>query len=208
MRWLGMLVWFPILLAAQSAPPAALVRGALLERDPQTANGQFSIRVGDDHVYRYLFDAKTYVERDQRAIDVARLQPGETVEVLSDEAPGTVLRYALSVHVLSHSQPERARPLARLRPARASIERIFPAATLSFSGVVFELSPQRVMIHTRESGDLTILLRGDTSYLENGDAVQSGDLKPNMRVYVRAERNLYNEIEAYQVIWGQILTPH
>jgi len=28
-----------------------------------------------------------------------------------------------------------------------------------------------------------------------------------MRVFVRAGRTLYNEIEAYQVIWGRILQP-
>ena len=28
-----------------------------------------------------------------------------------------------------------------------------------------------------------------------------------MRVFVRAGKDLYNEVEAYQVIWGSILTP-
>jgi hypothetical protein len=37
--------------------------------------------------------------------------------------------------------------------------------------------------------------------------VEPADLKPNMRVFVRAGRNLYNEVEAYQVIWGTILMP-
>jgi hypothetical protein len=37
--------------------------------------------------------------------------------------------------------------------------------------------------------------------------VEAAELKPNMRVFVKAGRTLYNEIEAYQVIWGQILMP-
>jgi hypothetical protein len=28
-----------------------------------------------------------------------------------------------------------------------------------------------------------------------------------MRVFVRAGKNLYDEVEAYQVIWGAILNP-
>ena len=32
-------------------------------------------------------------------------------------------------------------------------------------------------------------------------------LKPNMRVFVRAGKDLYDQVEAYQVIWGKILDP-
>jgi hypothetical protein len=28
-----------------------------------------------------------------------------------------------------------------------------------------------------------------------------------MRVFVRAGKNLYEQVEAYQIIWGQILEP-
>ena len=62
-------------------------------------------------------------------------------------------------------------------------------------------------MHTREAGEQTILLRQDTHYLAQGDTVDAAELKPNMRVFVKAGRTLYNEIEAYQVIWGQILMP-
>ena len=208
MRIFGMLLFLPVVVAAQTAPSAALVRGTLLERDPQTVAGQFSIRVADSQVFRYLFDGKTYVERDQQAIEVARLQPGENLEVLSDGAPGSVLRYARSVHVLSEPAPQRPLSAGRVRAYRSPAERILPAGTLTFSGVVFEMNSGRVMIHTRDSGDQAILLRGDTRYLEDGDLVQAGDLKPNMRVFVRAGKTLYNEVEGYQVIWGQILGPH
>jgi hypothetical protein len=37
--------------------------------------------------------------------------------------------------------------------------------------------------------------------------VDADSLKPNMRVFVRAGKDLYNEVEAYQVIWGTILSP-
>ena len=51
-------------------------------------------------------------------------------------------------------------------------------------------------------------LRQDTRYLRDGEVVDANDLQPNMRVFVRAGRTFYNELEAYQVIWGRILMPH
>ena len=76
-----------------------------------------------------------------------------------------------------------------------------------YAGVVFRLNSQRVILHTREAGDLSILLRKDTRYLADGQLVDADSLKPNMRVFVRAGKDLYNEVEAYQVIWGTILSP-
>lgn len=207
MRTVRMLLFLPIALAGQTAPSAGLVRGILLERDAQTASGEFSVRVADNQVFRYQFDRKTYVERDQQAIDCARLRPGERVEVVSDEAPGSVLRYARAVHVLSDPAPVRSLSSGRLRAYRSATDRAIPTGTLAFAGVVFRLNGDRVMLHTRDAGDQTILLRRDTRYLQDGGVVEAGDLKPNMRVFVRAGKTLYNEIEAYQVIWGQILMP-
>ena len=39
-------------------------------------------------------------------------------------------------------------------------------------------------------------------------AATSASLHPNMRVFIRAGKNLDDEIEAYQVVWGEILTPN
>jgi hypothetical protein len=207
-----MLLALPALLMGQGLPPnAALVHGVLVERDPQTTSGQFSVRRDDNLVFRYRFDARTYVERDHELIDVSRMVPGEKVEVLSDEGPGASLRYARTIHVLETPLPAAARPLSpyriqgATRAYRSSMERFTPTGTLSFSGVIFHLSDSRMVMHTREAGDQTILLRQDTRYLADGDSVDPAELKPNMRVFVRAGRNLYNDIEAYQVIWGHIL---
>lgn len=207
----GVLI-LPGILAGQ--PPSSsspLVRGVLLERDAQTASGEFSVRRDDNLVFRYRFDAKTYVERDRELIDVSRLRGGEKVEVLSDEGPGTSLRYARTVHVLEDPPPQRQ--LVRgpgsglTRAYRTPLERLLPLSTLSFAGVILRLSQVRLVMHTRDGGDQTILLRQDTRYLEDGETVDANALQPNMRVFVRAGRNLYNEIEAYQIVWGHILMP-
>src|SRR5947209_2452380 len=113
MRLLGVLLLGASIMTAETPPSAALVRGVLLERDPQIAAGQFSIRLADNQVFRYQFDRKTYVEREQQLIDVPRLNPGEKVEVVSDSLPGLVLRYARTVHVIEDPRPARPPSLGR-----------------------------------------------------------------------------------------------
>ena len=44
-------------------------------------------------------------------------------------------------------------------------------------------------------------------YLADGQLVDLSHLKANMRVFVLAGKDLYDEVEAYQVIWGKILSP-
>ena len=202
----------PLVLAAQIVSPPPLLQGVLLERDPQTSSGEFSVRAADFHVFRFLFDAMTYVERDQQAIDVSRLQPGEKVEVVSDEAAGSLLRYARTIHVVPSPAPPRPLSQGRVRAYRDSADRLMsldriPAGTVGLSGVVSRLGTDHVVLHMRSGAAQTILLRQDTRYLEGGEMVEASQLKPNMRVFIRAGKTLYNEMEAYQVIWGEILEP-
>lgn len=212
MRAIGIILFFPWMAAAQAGYPtgppenAALVRGVLLECDAH-AVGEFSIRAADNRVLRYQFDGRTYVEREERLIEPARLVAGEKVEVVSDTAAGYTLRYARTIHVIQPVPPPRPLTLGRLRAYDPKTEPAIRAGTITFSGVVFRLNSQRVVLHTREAGDMSIQLRKDTRYLADGQLVDAESLKPNMRVFVRAGKDLYNEVEAYQVIWGKILDP-
>jgi hypothetical protein len=202
-------IW--VLAAEAQTPPPGFVRGVILECDSQTATGEVAIRAADNQVFRYQFDAKTYAERDDQLIQASRLRPGEKVEVVSDRSPAYTLRYARTIHVVQPLPPARPGTLGRARAANpgninnnAKLDRL---PTLTFAGVVFRLNGERVVLHTRQTGDQSILLRADTRYLAEGETVEAKDLKPNMRVYVRAGKNLYDEVEAYQIVWGNILTP-
>jgi hypothetical protein len=192
-------------LAAQTLENAALVRGIVLECDSKPA-GELSIRTGDNEVLRYQFDRKTYAERETRMIDAGHLVVGEQVEIVSDRTPGSLVRYARTIHVIEPKAPPRPLSQGRLRAYNPKLDTV-RTGNLTYSGVVYRLNPTRVMIHTRDAGDLAIQLRTDTRYLENGIVVQAADLKPNTRVFVLAGKDVYNEIEAYQVIWGNILDP-
>ena len=207
MRGVGTLLVLAGLAAGQIRNVSPLIRGVLIDRDAHATAGQFSVRAADDRVFLYRFDAKTYVERENRLIDVAQLAPGDKVEVLSDEGPASALRYARTIHVIQPPPPTRPLSQGRLRAYRGAVEHYEPLATLSFSGVVLSLQADRLVLHTKEAGDQTIMLRQDTRFLENGEIVERTTLEPHRRVFVRGGRGLYGEVEAYQVIWGEILAP-
>lgn len=210
MRLLGVLLLVSGALTAQT--PA--VRGVLLERDAPGSTGQFSVRLPTHEVLRYRFDAQTAIQRDGNSVDVGRLKPGEKVEVASDPIPGFVLRYARSVQVIAEAPPPPPGPrppssLSRLRSANRTMQedRLFPAGNLTYAGVVSRMNGDQIVLHTRDGREQSLVLRKDTRYLLNGDVVDSAALKLNTRVFVRAGKDLWDQIEAYQVIWGKILAP-
>ena len=194
----------PLIAGAQF--PSPVQEGTLLERDANVAAGEFAIRAADNQVYRYRFDAGTTVQRDTFSGSANWLKPGDKVSVASDLVADSLLRYARAVRVMDPpAQPTSVE--SRLRSATFPfLDRTPQSGNLTFAGVVSKLNPQSLVLHTR-AGEQTLLIRHDTRYVDNGDTVEAAQLRPNMRVFVRAGRNLYEQVEAYQVIWGQILDP-
>ena len=216
--WLGTLACLAIsALTAQVMPPASPdANGVVLERDSGPA-GEFSVRLDSFEVVRYRFDAGTRVARDNYPISVPLLKPGERVAVLSDAEPGSLLRRARAVTVIASPREARRNrnALPSLDPDSFELDRLdfgdgaiddplFARGDLSLSGVIASVNGSRMVLHTHD-GERTILLRQDTRYLNNGETATAAALRPNMRVSVRAGRNIYNEVEGYQVVWGSIL---
>lgn len=211
-RATGLLALLPLLAPAQTPAAATLVAGVLLERDAVVAEGQISIRADGNQVYRYRYDAKTYAVRDSQLTTVPALNPGERVEVISDSVAGSLLRYARDIHVISEAPAvprPRPTPVNRLLTGPDPLDRYLfptPVGNLTFAGVVYRVTGEHVVLHTR-GGDQNILLRRDTRYVQDGESVDSASLKPNMRVFVRGGKDLWDQVEAYQVFWGEILQP-
>ncbi len=187
--------------------PIGLVRGDLIEAGTGPT-GEISIRTSELRVYRFQFDQRTYVEREKQHIPTRGLHAGDFVEIVSDNGPSPAIRYARMVHVLDRRGTRPMAPASiRLRPVRSPTESFAPRGTLTFAGTVVNLSPESFLLRTRLEGEKVILRREDTKYLQGGAQVESGKLEPNTRVFVRAGRNGDEEIEAYQVVWGEILEP-
>jgi hypothetical protein len=195
--------------AAQEAPFSGIVRGVLIECGQTISAGEFSVRTAaSNQVYRYTFDARTYVEREDRRISMAAVRKGDTVEIVSDREESVAVHYARTVHVIeARPAPRPISQAGRSRPYRSPVDLLAPRGNLTYSGVIARLAADHLVLHTRQEGEKTILLRLDTSYLESGTLVDAADLKPNTRVFVRAGKSLDDRIEAYQVVWGDILEP-
>lgn len=209
MRWpvrLALVVFAPALWAQDPSPP--LVRGELLDCEMAVAgSGEISVRTATHQVFRFTYDAKTYFERENQRTSAAGLEKGDLVEVVADRASEPVLRYARTVHVVDRRPPRPAVSLGRYRSYRTSLDHVIPMGNLTFAGIVSRLSGARLVLRTRKDGEKIILLREDTRYLEGGVQVAAAELKADTRVFVRGARNFEDEIEAYQVVWGDIFDP-
>lgn len=203
--------WPGLLLGLQlfaGADPPVLTRGTVLEWEGSAQGGEVSVRVADHHVYVFHFDAGTAFEQDDRIVPFNRMTAGDSVEIASEQAPGTGRCHALSIRILA-SAAGRPSPFSRngLRWYRSATERLFPRGNLTFAGLVVDVQPDRLRLRTRERGEQVILLRADTRFLHAGSPVGPSALRVNTRVFIRAGKTLENELEAFQVVWGEILTP-
>jgi hypothetical protein len=193
---------------AQQAAPIGILRGDLVTIDNNKAGGELTVRTTSDQVYGCHFDAHTYVERDNQRFTIAGMRTGDRLEIIADRKPGTTVCYARTIHIIDN-RPVVNNPGYRviLRPFRNTIDNIFPRGNMTFAGVVLRTSPAMMVLHTRQDGEKTILLRLDTRYLDSGLPSDMKALPVNTRVFVRGGLNLDDELEAYQVIWGVIPGP-
>jgi len=214
LRYLAGLLLVSLVLRAEGP----ITRGRLLESDTGET-GELSIRTANNQVYWYIYDTRTYVERDNRLSSVPKLRKGDDLEIVSDTGPVAALRYARTIHVVVSpaAQPASERqysqgryalprhPAAREDPLKFDL--LLARGTLTFAGQVCQMNDERFVLRTRSDGEKTIFLRPDTRFMKDGGVVDASSLRLNTRVYVRGGKNLDGEIEAYQVIWGEIIAP-
>lgn len=198
----------PGVVNAQDSAPIGVLRGELLAWAGGTRAGEVTFRNADDHVYQCTFDGKTYFERSNERIAVSAMQKGDRVEVLADHKDGTGLCYARTIQVIDAPV---ARTLPGMRPrlrlSSNPTELFAPRGDLTFAGVVLRINPDSLVLRMRTNEHKTIHLRADTRYLSDGQALNRTNLEVNTRVFIRAGKNLDDELEAYQVVWGQVLQP-
>lgn len=193
-------------LMAEELAPIGIVRGALASCDVT----HLTIRDDEDRIFRFVTDGRSFIERDNQRITCAKLRAGERMEVVSDRSSEPGARYARMASVMNFEARQRPRPaiLPRAPLVRYSPTlRFAPRGSLTFSGIVLRQEKSGLLLRTRADGEKWILLNRDTMYRENGLQVESSYLTSSTRVFVRAGANLDGEIQAYEVVWGEILSP-
>ena len=183
---------------AQESMPRGIVRGTLLAWEGSVAAGALTVRNADGMDYGCSYDPHTYFERDHWPVQVTRLAAGDRVEIVSDRKPGSRTCYVRMLQVIEEAPGNR-----RIAKPR-TIESFQPRGNLSMAGLVLRRDTETLTLKTR-AGQRTLLLRSDTRYLGGGVRVDSASLCVNMHVFVRAGRNMEGQVEAYQVVWGEIL---
>jgi hypothetical protein len=173
-------------LGAQTIMPVGIVRGDVVS----TQAGELTVRNTQNTVYGCFYDARTYFERNDQSVAVGSLAAGDPVEVVADRKPGSANCYARIVQVVRTGRPRRAAP----------IERFTPRGDMTLGGVVLGRAPRVLTLKTR-AGQVSLRLRPDTRYLGEGSSLV------NRHVFVRYGRNLDGDLEAYQIVWGEMLTP-
>ncbi len=188
--------------------PIGVLRGDLMSWAGTSRIGEFTLRNTDNLVYRCSYDDKTYFERENQRITMAGAEKGDRLEVVSDRRQGSEACYARTVHVLD-TRPAAVVPgvRPRLHTYHSPTELFAPRGDLTFTGMVLRISADTLILRTRSGERKAIRLRPDTRYSTDGQAAGRESLPVNTRIFVRAGKNLDDEVEAYQIVWGDILQP-
>jgi hypothetical protein len=195
--------------AVQSAAtniPVGIFRGTLAAWQGTAAAGELTVRDMEGMLLSCGYDGRSYFERARQRVAVSTLTAGDVIELLADRRPGSQDCYTRTVHVIPPAPPVRPRASTPAPAApKPTVERFQPRGDRTFAGVVIRREPGQLTIRTRD-GEQTLRLRRDTRYFFGGLRAELAEVAVNTRVFVRAGRNLYGEIEAYQVSWGEILS--
>jgi hypothetical protein len=191
---------------AQELAPIGIVRGVLTGCDAT------HLMIGDEEnrPFRFVTDARTFIERDHQRITCAKLSAGDRMEIVSDRSSEPGSRYARMVSVVNTDlRPRRRAAVAPRAPVHYydPTARFAPRGSLTFTGVVLRMENTGLVLRTRVDGEKWIVVRRDTSFREDGLLVEPSSLQSSTRVFVRAGTNLDGQVEAYEVVWGEILTP-
>jgi hypothetical protein len=186
-------------LCAPADMPKGLFRGHMVSWEGSPAKGVLQARSAAGAVQDCGFDSLSILELSRQRVTVAKLEPGDPVEIIADHKPGSRDCYIRMLQVIPPGPP-----VSRVNAVAKRPTFDLPRGDRTVSGVIIRRDARSITLRTRE-GEQTLLLRKDTRYLGDGAQQDSAALEVNTRVFVRAGQNLEGGIEAYQVMWGDIL---
>ena|SRR5258708_11415095 len=192
-------------LCAAAEMPVGFFRGNLDGWQGTAVSGEIVAHDTSGAVESCGYDSRSYFERARERVTLTKLAQGDSIEVLADHKPGSWTCYARIVRVLEVQPRVSQRPARPTSPPSIPLTGPLARGDRSVAGLVTRLERNAVWIKTRE-GEQVVYLRPDTHYLDSGLRVERASVPLNERVYVRAGRDIDGDIEAYEVVWGAILT--
>jgi hypothetical protein len=196
-------------IAAQENAPIGILRGDLVEWSGTLRGGRLTFRTAGNRVLECSFDERTWFEHENERIIISGMRAGDHLELVADRLPPSTTCYARTVQILDATIPRRtASGKPPLKIHNSATELLAPRGDMTFSGIVLVMNGDWLTLRTRDKGRQVLLLRPDTRYLGGGLPLDRSNLDPQTRVYVRAGRNLDGDVEAYTIVWGEILEVH
>ncbi len=187
--------------ASVTEMPVGIFRGTLLAWKGTSAGGDLTVRRADSADFLCHYDSHSLVEADNRPVGMAGLAAGDPLKILTDHKPGSPACYARIVEVVN---PEVKPVRAKAQPVARMTSDFLPRGDRTIAGVILRRESGFLTLRTRRE-DIVLVLRPNTRFLSNGVNTNAQALTVNKHVSVRAGKDLYGNIEAYQVMWGEIL---
>ena len=187
-------------LCAPADMPKGLFHGHMVSWEGSPLKGVLLARSAAGVVEGCGYDSLSILQLSRQRVTVAKLEPGDPLEIIADHKPGSRDCYIRMLDVVPPAPPPgRVKPVAAVRPTFD-----LPHGDRTISGVIIRRDARVITLRTHD-GEQTLLLRKDTRYLGDGAQQDAASALVNTRVFVRAGPNLEGGIEAYQVMWGEIV---
>jgi len=200
------LVAFACVAAAQDNGPIGVLRGNLVSWTGTAREGTLEFKSSGGRLLECSYDDKTWFERENQRIVVSGMSVGDRIELVADRNPPSPACYARTVQVFDVRGLPMRTAAGKPRFLSSSVTESFaPRGDITIAGVVLGIDGNWLKLRTRNDGHREVLLRPDTRYLGDGTPADRASLRRQTVVFVRAGRNLDGDVEAYQVIWGEIL---
>ncbi|MBV6433442.1 MAG: hypothetical protein IANPNBLG_03620 [Bryobacteraceae bacterium] len=190
---------------AQDRPPAPLVRGVFQDWVGAEENGTFRFHTADLQEHRCRFTSKTYFEQDHRRTYVSGIAKGENLEILSERTAEPPRCRALIVRVVADGKQRAPRPHPHAQTAYSPTESFAPRGNLLFTGIILRVEEGSIVLRNRSGVRQVIQLRQDTRYIGSGLPDMRQAMPMGRPVQVRAGKTFEGDVEAFTIMWGEIL---
>ena len=171
-------------------------RCEVVERIDLTGGADLLFRDRNFRLYRCFGDLEDLKQANIRAGDVVDWSPGF-------DGSGRCRIATLRFVGRAYEPNRRPRMRLDLNPLNTVIRR----GNVMYGGVIAYIDGEYLEVRTTRGERIRAQLRDDTHYFQDGLPSAFGELVLNQVVSIRAGRNFEGQLEAFYVMWGDILRP-